>query len=274
MRRVNYINGISGVAPGGVATLNIPTNRRYHGLKLFASVTETVAGNATASTAPADVIEYVKLIVNGVVIRDLTPAQIIKLVQANFGGTAVTDHIPLHFSDPTRATIIGEEATSWDMFGQNTFILEIKFKAGTTNPQVDVQATFDFARNIADGKPFLNIVKQHAITVNAPAGEYDIVNLPLTLPIQRLHIEPSTGTVSVVEVNADGENVFEATKAENDALHIDYGIDSPFGFSVIFDYEQQLTSPLKVPRDLNVKPTFSAANNATIVLERISRGYA
>ena len=274
MRRISYINGISGVAPGGVATLNMPLNRRYHGLKLFPSVTETVVGNSTASTDPTDVIDYIKLIVNGVVIRDLTPDQIIKLAQVNFGGVAVSDHIPIFFSDPTRATVIGEEATAWDMFGQNTFILEVKFKSGTTNPQVTVQASYDFGRNLADGNPFLSIVKQHAITVNAPQGEYDIVNLPIALPIQRIHIEPSTGSVSLVEIKADGEDVFEATKAENDALHADYGIDTPFGFSVIFDHEQQITSPLKVQRELNVRPTFSAANNATLVLERISRGYA
>jgi len=274
MRRINYINGISGVAPGGVATLNMPRERRYHGLKIFASVTETVAGNSTASSDPADVIENVKLIVNGIAIRDLTPAQIVKLAQANFGGIAVTDHIPVFFSDPTRATIIGEEATAWDMFGQSTFVMEVKLKGGTTNPQVTVQASYDFGRNRNKGAPFLNIVKQHALTYNAPAGEFDIVNLPIDLPIQRMHIEPSGGTISLVEVEADGETVHEATKSENDALHLDYGIDSPFGYSVIFDHEQQLTSPLKVQRSLNLKPTFSASNNATIVLERIARGYA
>lgn len=225
MRRINYINGISGVAPGGVATLNLQLNRRYHGLKIFASVTETVSGNATASDDPTDVIDNVKLIVNGVVIRDLTPAEIIKLAQANFGGVAVTDHIPIFFSDPTRATVIGEEATSWDMFGQNSFVLEIKLKAGTTNPKVTTQASYDFGRNVSGGKPFLNIVKQHSLTYNAPQGEFDIVNLPINLPIQRLHIEPSTGTVSSCEVDSDGETVFEATKTENDALHVDYGID-------------------------------------------------
>lgn len=248
--------------------------RRYHGLKIFASVTETAAGNATASTDPRDIIDGVKLIVNGVVVRDLTPAQIIMLAQANFGGVAVDDHIPIFFSDPTRATIIGEEATAWDMFGQDSFVVEFKLKSGTTNPKITTQATFDFDRNTSDGRPFLNIVKQHSLTWNSPQGEYDIVNIPTELPIQRLHIQPSTGTVSRCEVNADGENVFEASKVENDALHQDYGIDSPFGFSVIFDFEQQLTSPLRVQRELNVKPTFSATNNTSIVLERIARGYA
>lgn len=274
MRRINFINGISGVAPGGVATLNMPLNRRYHGVKLFASVTDN--GSGSASTDPVEIIDYVKLIVNGIVIRDLTPMQIRKIAQANSGGNAATDHIQLFFSEPARATVLGEESTSWDMFGQDTFVIELKLKAGTTNPSVTTQASFDFDRNIdpGTGKSFLNIVKQHALTYNAPAGALDIVNLPITLPFQRIHIEPSTGTVSECEVSADGETVFEATKEQNDALHLDYGIDSPFGFSVIFDHEQQVTSPLKVRRQLNLKPTFSAANNAVILLERKSRGYA
>lgn len=272
MRRINYINGISGVAPGGVATLRMPLERRYHGVKVFANVTDD--GSGSASSDPTKIIDNVKLIVNGVVIRDLTPSQIIKMVQANFGGTAVSDHIPLFFSDPTRATVIGEEASAWDMFGQNNFVLEMKFKSGTTNPTTDVQASYDFGRNLNNGSPFLNIVKQHALTINAPAGVHDIVNLPIDLPIQRLHIEPSTGTVDLVEVMADGETVHEASKAENDALHLDYGIDSPFGYSVILDHEQQFSSPLKVKRELNLQPKFSAANNATIILERIARGYA
>ena len=274
MRRINFINGISGVAPGGVATLNMPLERRYHGVKLFASVTDD--GSGSASTDPVDIIDYIKLIVNGVVIRDLTPLQIRKIAQANFGGTAATDHVQLFFSDPTRATVIGEESTAWDMFGQNTFVIEMKLKAGTTNPSVTTQASFDFNRNEdpGTGKPFLNIVKQHGLTYNAPAGDFDIVNLPIALPIQRIHIEPGTGTVSQCEVSSDGETVFEATKAQNDALHLDYGIDSPFGFSVIFDYEQQVTSPLKVLRQMNLKPTFSASNNTVIVLERLAQGYA
>lgn len=273
MRRISYINGISGVAPGGVATLEMPLNRRYHALKLFPSVTETVAGNATPSTAPADVIDSIKLIVNGVAVRDLKPTQIIQLVQANFGGVAVTDHVPVFFSDPTRATITGEEATAWDMFGQSSFILEVKFKAGTTNPRLVTQASYDFNRNQMGGKLFLNIVKQHAQTFNVPSGEHDIVNLMRDLPIQRLHIAPSAGTVTAAEVIADGESVFEATKAQNDALHLDYGIDSPFGFSVIFDYEQQFTSPLVAKRSLNLRPVFSDANNVTIIQERVAPGY-
>jgi hypothetical protein len=252
----------------------MPLNRRYHGLKFFASVTETVAGNTTPSTDPADVIDSVKLIVNGVVIRDLTVAQYVQLAQANMGGVAVTDHIPVFFSEPSRATILGEEATAWDMFGQSSFVTEFKLKAGTTNPKITTQATYDFERNrTPDGKLYLNIVKQHAQTFNVPSGEHDIVNLMKDLPIQRLHIAPSTGTVSACEVSADGETVFEATKAQNDALHLDYGIDSPFGFSVIFDYEHQFTSPLRVKRELNLKPTFSDANNSTIVQERVAPGY-
>jgi len=280
MRNIEYMNGIAGVAVGGVATLNFQTERRYHGIKVFPSAmieSDPIGAPGVydqATTDPTEIIEYAKLIVNGVVIRDLTPEDAIKLVQANYGGVAVDNHIPFQFSGPTRASITGEEATSWDMWGQRTFVMELKFKSNIANPTVLTLASYDYGRNLVNGKPFLNIVKQLSYTYNAPAGNYDIVSLPKANPIQRIHIEPSSGTVSEATVTRDAEKVFEATKVQNDEFHKDYGIDSPYGYSIVFDHEQQLTSPLVVKRDLNVRPTFSASNSAKVIVESISRGYA
>ena len=280
MRNIENINGIAGVAVGGVATLLMALERRYHNTKVFPSAmieSDPVGAPGVydlATTDPTKIIESSKLIVNGVVIRDLTPAQAIKLAQANYGGVPVTDHIPFFFSDPTRASITGEEATSWDMFGQRTFVMEHKLRSNISNPVIKTIASYDYGRNVAGNQPFLNIVKQQSYTYNAPQGDLDIVSLPIRNPIQRIHIEPSAGTISEVLVKRDAETVFEATKAQNDAFHADYGIVSPFGFSVIFDHEQQLTSPLKVNRDLNVRPRFSTPNSANVLVESIARGYA
>ena len=35
MRRISYINGISGVTPGGVATLKMPLGRRFLDVKII-----------------------------------------------------------------------------------------------------------------------------------------------------------------------------------------------------------------------------------------------
>ncbi|MGH7959289.1 MAG: hypothetical protein ACREH8_20090, partial [Opitutaceae bacterium] len=78
MRIQNYINGIEGVTAGGTSTVNVPINRRYHWLKAFVS-----GNNGSATTNPVDLLDYVRLIVNGVVMRDLSPAHIINIAKLN-----------------------------------------------------------------------------------------------------------------------------------------------------------------------------------------------
>lgn len=96
MRQKNTLTGIEGVIAGGVATANAPVGRRIHALKIF----------YTESGSPADVlagIEYVRCIVNGVHIIDLTPEQILAIPKLN-GITPVTGELPLYFSEPWRAS--------------------------------------------------------------------------------------------------------------------------------------------------------------------------
>jgi len=260
MRINNYINGVEGVVSGGTATVNIPINRRYHALKIFVG--------ATALTAATDILEYVRILVNGVVMRDLSPADIINIAKLN-GITPAAGEVPVYFSEPWRASVIGEEATSWDLFGQSKCTLEIRFKTGLTAPTAAVSATFDYARNVSDGKVFLSIVKQTKQTYNAPAGVYDITTLPTAFPIQRVLLNTSTGTISFVEVTRDNEKVLEATSAQNTAFLLDYKLAAAnFSFPVVFDFEQQISSALIVNKELNVRVTSSAANALSVIVEQ------
>lgn len=265
MRIINYVTGIEGVSAGGISTVNLPVNRRYHGLKLL--VTDGV------ETDPTAIVEYVRLIVNGVVMRDLTPAQIIAIAEMN-GQTVDDNIIPIYFSEPWRASVIGEESTSWDLFGQVKATLEVKFLAAASAPAMKVQASFDYGRNVSDGQPFLAIVKQLRFGYNAPSGNYDVNNLPVRFPIQRILLTASTGTIDSVEVYRDSQKVFEAEDSENNALLDDYGLDaSKFTFPIVFDHEQQISSPLRVDRELNLRVNSSAANSLTAILEHRANGY-
>jgi hypothetical protein len=269
MRIKNYINGVEGVIAGGVATVNVPINRRYHSLKAFVSA--TVSGSP--SSDPTVILEYVRLIVNGVVMRDLTPQQYIRIAQMN-GNTVGTGEVPFYFSEPWRASVIGEESTSWDMFGQTKFTLEFKFLPTAINPTLAVIGAYDFARNVSDGKPFLAIVKQLRQTYNAPSGRYDVTTLPVRFPIQRILLSVSTGTVADVEVYRDNEKVHEGTAAENARFLADYGLDgTDFSYPVVFDYEQQISSPLIVDKELNVRVNSSTANTLTAIVEHRANGY-
>lgn len=266
MRILNYINGVEGVVTGGTATVNIPINRRYHQLKVIV----TAGGGVTAASA---ILDYVRLLVNGVVIRDLSPAEIIAIATLN-GLTSVAGEVPLYFSEPWRASVVGEEATSWDLFFQQKCTLEMKFAAGLVTPAAVVLGQFDYGRNVSDGKPFLSIVKQLKQTYNAPAGRYDVTTLPKTYPIQRVLINVSAGTVVDVEVTRDNEKILEATVAQNSAFLKDYKmVASAFSYPVAFDVEQQISSALIVNKELNVRVNSSAANTLTAIVEHRTPDY-
>jgi hypothetical protein len=275
MRKIEEINGISGVAPGGVSTLNMPLNRRYHALKVFPTGTIDEGGGPTVTTDPTKLIAQIRLIVNGVVIRELTPLEFLRIAGANFDGEQETTNVPIYFSEPKRASVMGEEGSSWDMTSAPdnpilTFVLEITWLSGITNPVTKVLASYDHGRNLVNGKSFQQIVKQKGLTFNAPAGDYDITSLSIRHPIQRLHFQPSAGTVSRVEVVRDDEKVLDAQKVHYDEFLDDYDIDSPFALSVAFDHEQQISSALKANQSLRVRVQCSDANNLRVITESIS----
>jgi len=269
MRIKNYINGIEGVVAGGTATVNVPINRRYHAIKAFVSA--TVGGGP--STDPTAILDYVRQIVNGVIMRDLTPAQYIAIAQLN-GQTVGAGELPTWYSEPWRASVIGEESTSWDLTGQTKMTLEFKFKSTAVSPSLALQASYDFGHNITNNARFDAIVKQLVQTYNAPSGKYDVTTLPIRFPIQRILLAASTGTINDVEIYRDNEKVHEGTAFENLRWLADYGMDaSKFSYPIAFDYEQQISSPLLVDKDLNVRVNSSAANTLTVITEHRANGF-
>lgn len=267
MRNVNYINGVEGVVTGGTATVNIPVDRRYHALKIFVTAT----GIATAEL----IVSKVRLNVNGTYIRDLTPAQIHAISTLN-GLTNDVLCLDLFLSEPWRASVAGEESTSWDMFGQTKFTAEISFISALTGLTCQVQASYDYGRNTDAGKPFLAIVRQLSQTYNAPAGSYDIVTIPVTFPIQRIHLQPAAGVVSSVEVYRGSEKIHEGTVAQNTRFLADYGmVGAAFAFPIVFDFDQQISSPLVVQNqgDLLVRPVVGTAGSFNVLTEARAPAY-
>ena len=274
-----YINGTEGIAPGAISTTNIPTGPRYHLLKLIAKAKTTAAGNA-ALTDVTQIIEWVRLIVNGIVMWDVTAADLIALAKTN-DIDPKNNELPLYFSEPKRASILGEEATSWDTAnGARKITLEIKWKQAIQEASLRVMYSADYSRNIttdANGKqvPYLSVFKVFSQNWNFGAGTSDIVNLPIQKPIQRLFLIPSAGTIESVEITKDGERIFELTQSDNEMLLADYSIRAnAFGagsFPFLPDHEQQISSALMVSKDLNVKVKLSeAASVRALIVQRVN----
>lgn len=301
-RLINFINGITGVAAGGNAIVNMPVNVRMHrlvmqcaainytggtalavtaitGSGISATVTPTIVngvptsiavvaggsgyvtgntvtftdatgtgfvGTVTASAgaitavavtvagtasavSPATFFSSIQQIVNGVIIRDITPDNILKIVQAQ-GYYPSLGELPLLYTTPGRNFVQRNDITSWDLFGQSTYSVKMNISSTVSLPALIGIQEFDYQRNVKpspDGKgeiPFLEPVAQHQFTWPIVSGRNDITTLPYDFPITRMWLQGSTaGNLSQVEVYQDGNKVFEATDAQIEQIYQEYG---------------------------------------------------
>lgn len=272
MRLVNYLTGIEGVAASSTATINAPINRRYHQLNMF----------YTAAGVPADVtlgISRVRLSVGGVLMRNLTPAQILAIAALNLNKWVQADfapalgELPIYFSEPWRRSVTGEEATSWPIYadlGISTFTIQVDFTA-VAAPGLQVLATFDYGRNVSGQSQFLTPIKQLPVAYNVAAGIFDMTTLPINFPIQRIELF-GTQVINSVEVYRDSEKVHESTVAQNARVLAAHGLDGAgitgLQYPIVFDLDQQLSSPLLVSRDLDVRIDSAAGQTVTAIVEQ------
>lgn len=331
-RLVNFINGITGVAAGGNAVVNLPVNQRYHRLVFqcaavnytggtgkaitkitgsgvsatgtltvvngvptaiaivaggsgwtvgdtftiaddtgtgfvgtvatvtggppgaLATATVTVGGTASA-VDPATLISSMKLLVNGVNMRDIDVAQILRINGANpIIGSAQTSgagrrgELAIYFTPPWRNINQQNEISSWDLFGQSTFQLQIGISSTVTLPSLIGVQEFDYMRNVMpDGKggvvPFLQPVAQHQFSWPIVAGRNDINTLPYDYPISRMWLLGSVaGSISQVEVFQDGNKVLESTIEQLKQAYTEYGFN--FGQAGYFNSGYAGTSAL------------------------------
>lgn len=297
-RTINYIAGLNGVSAGGQAILNIPCTGRYHRLILNCTTAGTPAAVAT-------IISSIKLIVNGVAVRDIDPANILKILQAQ-GYYPIVGELPLNFSEPLlTGGVINEpdDVTSWDMVGQNTFQLQIGIQAAAVTPGVTGVWEFDYQRNLLpDGNPFLQIVNQHQFSFPIPSGVYDITTLPFAFPIRRMYIYGSApGNLLTLEVYQDNNKVHEGTITQTREAFRPYGfrfnntpdgtpfvnatgpanlgvaatVETPAFFETMYlsDPDSRIWKALRVGGNLTVRVNSTIAQTLTVVQECIPPGY-
>lgn len=217
-RQIHQISGIQGVATGATATINMPTNRRYHRITL-----NTKSNSAVDDVS--DVISTVKLVVNGITIRECSALNIIRSSILR-GYIPKKGELPIWFTEP-RHTNVNEppDVLSWDLQGQSTFQIFVSIKSGLTAPELSGTMEFDFARNqLPSGKVFLQPVGVREYTLNAVAGENRINNIPFSHPIRSLLFKATNaGEIEKVVIEQDGNIVMEATYLQMVQAYRQYG---------------------------------------------------
>lgn len=282
------------------------------------TVTAVAAGVVTAATLaptaspinPGVMISACKQVVNGVVIRDITPAQIIQICQSN-GYNPGLGELPMFYTEPWRNMLVNSEATSWDLQGQSTFQIQFTIAGTAASPNLTGIQEFDYFRNTmrVGGKlvPSLQPIAQHSFTWNVAAGRNTYNILPINYPIGRIWMVGSTPNTQAVqnltqlEVYQDKNKIFESTTLQmeqsysrygfqfgranffnqnfsgtgtlNKQLQVDYCAPSYFDTAFISDPDQRFWKALKCQSELLLVLQSSLAQTVTIVMETLPGAY-
>lgn len=168
IKRTIPLTAINGVAANATATINIPVGSiRYHSITLGYKTATT--GGATEATMKAEITE-IRLVVNGVVQRKMSPADLFNLNRQKgkaptvSASTAIPGYLTFYFSEPQRKTNFEREATAWGTNNVNTFQIQIDIAAGASSPVLSGFALVDDV-----SQPMTNIVKWKKETVQVSA---------------------------------------------------------------------------------------------------------
>lgn len=242
MSRINdQIAGINGVVAGGVATVNLDVGRRYHGLSFY------YKGNAAQATIEADIL-YIYLYVNTVLIREIIPSELFNENAAN-GRAFNLGEIPIFFSEPWRASVMSEEATAWDMFGQLSFTAKLAIAGAAVAPAVTGVSQYDYLRNVdQSGAPALNIVKWVRNSFNLSLGQQILTQFEKGKLYQRQTFTTTAGNeLSAFLVTLNGQVQRNVTRTEIANVVDAYQITQQAATSLLYwDYSQQITDALEV----------------------------
>lgn len=287
-RLINTLAGINGVVAGGVASIKLDCNRRYH--RLVLQTAETVGGTPGTATSPATVLSTLQLLVNGVKIWDIPPQEVMN-INAATGITQQTGELTLAFTDPSRKFIRRDTLTSWDMVGQSTFEVNVGIGSAIVAPLLTGIFEFDYIRNVrsqaASGKtaaaavPFVQPVARHMYTFNLPSGTSLLNTLPISSPIARIWLRGSTvASITQLEVLQDNNKVLDASVAQINQAYGDYGFvmggasgSTGYDTAYIADPNGRPWLALKCQAELVLKVTTSAPITLYAVMETLPGSY-
>jgi hypothetical protein len=221
------------------------------GTGALGNATFAISGAAPGPIDPRVLITSVKISVNGQNLRDITPTQI-QAIAAARGYVSDFGTLSLFFTEPWQNFLRDNAMLSWDLFGQNTFSIQLGIAStATTSCSINGSIVFDGNRNtrkasatdvshgvtvtnssgvkvaVTAGQriPFLQPCTQHAFSVTLAAGKNDITTLPISFRQRALWILGATpGNIYQVELLCDGTKIFEATSQQMFSVAAKYGI--------------------------------------------------
>jgi hypothetical protein len=214
------LNNVQGSQPastvafaGGTITVDIPVGPTYH--------TIWITGNAGTSKKMADLINEIRVKVNGKVQRIHTATELNTINQlhgSQYGATLGATNaslfvLPIFFAEPWRKNLAAQEGLAWGTADVSTFQLEIDIKADTftANTAISCKAEIDDG----PGRPLGVITKFFSTNIPVASGWNDYT----TFPKRDAYAQVSVWDANLVEfeVKVNNETIRQATDAANSA---------------------------------------------------------
>lgn len=262
------------------------------------------SGGSASPIDPRTLLSSIKLLVNGVNMRDISPDSILRISNANNLYSRLGE-FAIYFTAPWRNVNQANELTSWDLFGQSTFQVQFGISSSVSSPYLVGLMEFDYQRNVqTDGAgktvPMLQPVAQHQFSFPIVAGRNDINTLPYSFPISRMWLLGSTAAqLTQIAVLQDSNRVFEALLSPQNQLaqmYEEYGFQfgrpdyinqngtvanvksnilAPFYFDAAFisDPDQRWFKALKVQNQMILQVYSAIAQTLTVVIESLPGQY-
>ena len=269
MPLIQRITGIGNVAQGSTALVTLDAGPRYFWNKFWFYVDNVL-------TPADDVCSMVRVKVNEKGQRELSAERILKLNA--YKATPDADGcLSIHFAEPGLADKTDEVALAWDTYGEKTMTIEFELKE-LADPADVIRIvglkSFDFGYWAGPkGERLKNIVRQVGQAETLPAGAFDITKIPTKFPLKAVHMD-GTQDITLLEVDADGRRVWDATNVQSRAIIADYGqVGTTFRYSYDPCFREQIPDALRVDSTLNLRATSAAAQTVTNIIEMIVPGF-
>lgn len=265
-RIIESTRNFNAVAAGQTATLDLPTTRIYHGIRLV--YTTTTGGGANQTNMEAHITE-VRIKVNGKVQRRFSAAHAFAM-NAYRGKAFETGILPIFFSEPHRRTVQGEDALAWGMADVDTFQVEVDIDAAALTPTIEAVAI------TAEGRANMGpIVKLRQFVI--PVAAIGIVNVP-TLPKNDAYyaLHCLSAVINSARVLIDQKEIINATAALLTSLADDQSLTWQTGYfhldfaatrRVADSLAMTVGNPAERVSDFQIDFDMSAATSFTMIAE-------
>lgn len=275
-RRLVSTNSFNAVAPGQIATLDLPVGDQvYHEIRL--AYDTATAGGASQANVEAE-IERVRLMVDGKAQLELTAEQLIDLSTFygrpfRTGAASFPASLPIVLAPLGRKTrsAQGEDALAWGTADVSSLQVEVKIASGATSPVLSAKVVVDDIR-----RPMGPIVKWRPVTIPVTAtGVTSITTFPRN--DDYFAINCFSANILDVEVKLDQREMFKATLRELEYLLADNGYTWVSGLvPVRFDIAQRVADALKMRRpngrpisEFRVDFNMGSASSFAAILETV-----